>query len=154
MEMARARRFRVETESRWYDRFDDARERARAIQRGRPVVVHVVDDDGDVVWSVPDLGVTADRDRKTGEIILRWSHADDGLVAHFERRFHPRDYVSDWQLSRDYRLTPAQLRALGPYAECAGYVDRWGQAKWRCWWRRARVEAVISAAPGYQPELF
>jgi hypothetical protein len=95
-------------------------------------------------------------DSRTGEIVLRWKYYCSEIEEDvwFSRRFPARDYVTDTQLRRDYRLSPAQRNALGSSDEMWSGHDAWGYSRAVYWWKRARVEAMLAEASGYQPTLF
>jgi hypothetical protein len=103
-----------------------------------------------------DGTIHTERDPKTGEMILRWSYYDpvSDQDVPFEKRFHPNDYVTDAQLSTEYRLMQAQRNALGGYDIRTSRTERWGYKVPTLWWRRELVEAVVTSQPGYQPALF
>jgi hypothetical protein len=111
----------------------------------------------DASWTGRRIRMTDYRsDPKTGEIVLRWSHYDPITEQEiwFSRRFHPSAYVTDDQLRREYHFTAAQYQALGGYDEMTSQLNRWGYVHATYWWKRERVEAIITAKSGSQAELF
>ena len=95
-------------------------------------------------------------DPKTGEMVLEWTHYDPVTETdvHFSRRFHPKDYVTDRQLTKDYHFTTKQRYALGGYDELSSRTYESGYIVTTPWWKRERVEAVMTSQSGYQSELF
>jgi hypothetical protein len=101
-------------------------------------------------------GVTWSKDAGTNEIVFHWAHYDDchEVWVPFSKRFPARDYVSEWELKTQYRLTPKQRQQLGQYHMTAERANARGTMVPTFWWRRETVEAVITPKPHVQGNLF
>jgi hypothetical protein len=98
---------------------------------------------GEVLWF---------KDTRTQEIVFHWAHYDDchEVWVPFDKRFPAREYISEWDLRQQYRLTPKQRQQLGPSAMSAQRANDRGKLVPTEWWTRAAVEAVLPPKPNTQ----
>jgi hypothetical protein len=89
------------------------------------------------------------KDAGRGELVIEWASYDccHEIWCRFERRYPARAYVSAWQLTHEYHLTPKQRQLLGPWVLSASAINARDDEVETHWWTREQVEAARQPTP-------